>query len=226
VLELVLYMQLAVALVFDVAVMLVRRARQSAWFYSAGFVLLFAGCVITLLSEATTSLEQLPHPLAVALAEGVALVVWAPFLIQMVRFVHKRNRMLHADLPKTYARAKRAESERNWFEAIRIYQHYLDEDPDDNQARRHLAEVYFKMKEFEKGLAVLRVALVKEQDLEEKARIGLRVVDVLLNDLKDARTATEEVNYLSRTFKGTSLERRVQHSIERMRREKIRDLLS
>ena len=51
-------------------------------------------------------------------------------------------------------------------------------------------------------------------------------MDVLLNDVKDVRTAVEEVNFIKNTFKGTPIEQQVEQGIEKMRREKMRELLS
>ena len=84
---------------------------------------------------------------------------------------------------KTYDRAEAAESNRNYPRAARLYRQEIEDDPDDVEAYRRLAEVLMKLDRPEDAARVFRAGLKRAEKSRDRCRIAFRLAEVLHEEL-------------------------------------------
>ena len=83
---------------------------------------------------------------------------------------------------KTYDKARAAESAGNLEEARRVYRHYLEDDPEDREARRLLAELLMRMDEKVRALRAFRKVVNDSETEEEWCATAFRLAEIYEED--------------------------------------------
>lgn len=92
---------------------------------------------------------------------------------------------------KTYDRAEAAVSNRDYARAARLYRKAIEDDPDDVEAYRRLAEVLMKLERPEDAAKVFRAGLKRAEKPGDRCRIAFRLAEVLHEELGRADEGAE-----------------------------------
>ena len=157
-----------------------------------------------------------------------AMVLYVPFFIHLIIFYGSKSwdsltGISDIKVRKTYSKAEAAEKERNYEEAMEYYRKELEKEPEDAEARRRLAELFFTTYDFDSALKTFHVAYTFEKEEEKRAGIAFRIVDILLAKGDDL-TALKELEHIKREFPKTQYARHAADRVQRLKLVKLRKL--
>ncbi|KPJ62545.1 MAG: hypothetical protein AMS15_03510 [Planctomycetes bacterium DG_23] len=155
-------------------------------------------------------------------------ILYVPFFIHLIIFYASKtwdslSGVSDIKVRKTYSKAEAAEKERNYEGAMEYYRKELEQEPEDAEARRRLAEIFYTTGDFDGALKTFRVAYTFEKEEEKKAGIAFRIVDILLSKEEDF-TALKELEHIKREFPNTQYARHATDRIQRLKLAKLRKL--
>jgi len=155
-------------------------------------------------------------------------VLYVPFFIHLIIFYGSKSwdsltGISDIKVRKTYSKAEAAEKERKYEEAMGYYRKELEQDPEDAEARRRLAELFYTTNDFDSALKAFRVAYTFEKEEEKRAGIAFRIVDILLAKGDDF-TALRELEHIKRQFPNTQYARHAADRVQRLKLAKLRKL--
>lgn len=101
---------------------------------------------------------------------------------------------------KSYDRAENAVSNRNFGRAAALYGQKIEEDPEDVEAHRRLAEVLLKMDRAEDAAGVFRRGLERAEKARDSCRIAFRLAEVLDEKLGRSGEAAELYRMLAEEY--------------------------
>jgi len=225
----VFWVQVAVALVLFVLSTFMQRLRESLFFYIAGWILVAILFYFEFRFFPQGSADELAGVFWMYALVAISIAVYVPFFINFLRFFSSDafSLMLNKDAlkyEKTYAKAKQLERQGELGGAMKIYQHYIDNDEKDVQARINLCKLYQGCKSFEKAVECLRPAILYAEDQKEKLRLSFWLVEIILNEMKDVKLALNEIEFLKLKYKGTEYENAVKKKIQVWKFQKFRQL--
>jgi thioredoxin-like negative regulator of GroEL len=158
----------------------------------------------------------------------VAGILYVPFILHIIAFYGGQtwdslSGVSDVKVRKTYSKAEAAEKERNYEEAMGHYKKELEQEPEDAEARRRLAELFYTTGDFDGALKTFRVAYTFEKEQEKRAGIAFRIVDILLAKGEDF-TALKELEHIKRAFPNTQYARHATDRVQRLKLAKLRKL--
>lgn len=108
-------------------------------------------------------------------------------------------------IEKTYDRAEKAEREKNFDEAIRMYAEEGRADPEDPEPWRRIAEIEVTRDRLAESIGPFRRALTMTADPEAKVTVTFRLADILAR-VDRTGEARELIDGVAREFRGTRYE--------------------
>jgi tetratricopeptide (TPR) repeat protein len=126
----------------------------------------------------------------------VCLLLSGYVFIYMVRFyVEHAQTTLMSDhqlkVPKTYDKAEAAERRMDYETAAALYKIEIEDDPEDGEACRRLAEVYIKVGDFRSALSQFNRAIECNLERDRKCAVLMRMADLHAGYLGDIDAAID-----------------------------------
>ena len=173
-----------------------RRFKPAQVLYVGGFAAMFylymTGQGRWLGGGAGTAMGVASFLIGVVLASGANAVAFACIGAEYAADVG-RWLMSYDKIPelKTYDRAEGAESNKEYGRAARLYREKIEEDPEDVEAYRRLAEVLMELDRPEDAARVFRADMKRAEEPGDRCRVGFRLAEVLHETLDRAEEGAE-----------------------------------
>ncbi|RJP17803.1 MAG: hypothetical protein C4520_15650 [Candidatus Abyssobacteria bacterium SURF_5] len=106
---------------------------------------------------------------------------------------------------RAIARAERSELERGYEEAVRLYQQIISKDRKNPAPRLKLAELHFKLRDYDKYLQQMHEMLdaCRKMPMSERCALINRMADIYLQRKKDPAAAVEILSRIIAEFPKT-----------------------
>lgn len=193
------------------------------YFTFIGLVLLVG---ITLSQSGAASTPFYGAALAMAFFIGTSIVVPALLLIPYLAFLigHYFEVFWYGTFTgisgmktdKTYDKAEAEEKKRNYDKAMEIYKQYITEDPNDLEAKRRMAEIFYIKGQYDVAVKEFKEIIPLIKDTEIKVMLIFRVSDILVekpNRVEEAKILLKRVEH---EFEGTKFSRFATNRLKRL----------
>jgi tetratricopeptide (TPR) repeat protein len=173
------------------------------------YVALIGVCLFAFLGQVRgVNALYLMFGLAGVLVGGVLLGY--PYLAFMIGEVFDRAHAAATGIDRmkirpTYDQAAKAERERRFAEALALYGQGAQENPEDAEPLRRMAEIHVARGELPEAISRLKEAYARAAGAEEKASLAFRAADLLARAGQDS-AARETLESAARDLAGTPFE--------------------